>query len=79
MRAAILRSGLMLAVCLTFVMPASAAVTDQKIKDAVRNALWFLAKEIDENTDEGQLALTGLAMLEAGADPDQDAIRKISN
>jgi len=79
MRAAILRSGLMLAVCLTFVMPASAAVTDQKIKDAVRNALWFLAKEIDENTDEGQLALTGLAMLEAGADPDQEAIRKISN
>jgi hypothetical protein len=78
MRAAILRSGLVLAVCLTFVLPAPGAVTDQKIKDAIRFGISFLNANVEGTQNEGQAALVGLALLEAGVDPADETIQKIA-
>jgi hypothetical protein len=78
MRTVIVRGGLMLAVALALALPASAEVTDQKIKAAIQYGLSFTKKSIDESKDEGQLALAGLAMLEAGVEPADESIQRIA-
>src|SRR6266404_5939387 len=78
MRTVIVPGGLLLAVALAVAQPATAEVTDQKIKYGIQNGLSFAKKCVDETTNEGQLALAGLAMLEAGVDPTDEAIQKIA-
>ena len=76
MRRTLLFGGPVLVAAVLLAGPAHAA-NDQQIKAAIANGVAYLKKNA-HGTDDGRLALAGLAMMEAGVDKSDPVIQSIA-
>ena len=76
MRGALLFGGPALFAVLALTQPAR-AVNNAQIKAAINRGLAFMKQNGMHNTEDGQLAIAGLAMLEGGIDPSDAVMQRI--